>query len=330
MTDKRRDWAYLRMRWVSVFPALLLLLLSCEGIEVKRVAFMQMRPVGDNLLVLGHVPKELTGYGQMGRVALVSKEGKILATVDERTTFAVEAVGADVVWLTRETPTGDLSAHDIRTLAPIKGISEAIAAHPVLSNHHEVEGSYAGSPVLVGPNSRKYSINETGKIEQLPDDVEIDEGPPIEGSDRDSARILAEPVRKGASARDDKILETLDNASILSQSPEVLGAETKDVLVQSTLYTTEGMSVQIQRVTPMGEVSWVAAIPDLAKPVSIAGAEAKLVSITRLGGETWLLLRSSKQERHRGEDYYEVEHRIVRLDPETGTAAASHLITGGP
>ena len=74
---------------------------------------------------------------------------------------------------------------------------------------------------------------------------------------------------------------------------------------------------------------WSVAIAELAAPISVNEAETTLVAITRLGDSTWLLIRSENESRARGEQYYEVEHRIVRLDLESGKAAESHRVSDG-
>lgn len=89
-------------------------------------------------------------------------------------------------------------------------------------------------------------------------------------------------------------------------------------------------SSQISRVAPAGEILWTSTLAELAAPLTLSDAETKLVTLTPRGDAAWLLIRASKTSRHQQTDYYEVEHRLVRLDVKTGAAAESHTVKQKP
>lgn len=289
-----------------------------------------MRAAGDGLILVGHTPDELTGEQLLGRVALMDTKGLIHHKLDERTVFAIEGVTGDAVWLTRKTATHDLSANAIDTLAPIPGVAEAIAAHPVLSTTYDVLGTYDGKAVLQGANSRSYTVDTSGTIETLAEGVAVDKPAARSSGKRDEVRPRLEPIPKKGSARDVKIRAALDNPTAFSDSRAALGSDSPDLLVHSTALATGSVSSQISRVAPSGDIVWSATLAELAAPVTVADAETTLVALTPRGGATWLLIRASKMSRHQQTDYYEVEHRLIRLDVNTGKAAESYTVEDKP
>lgn len=319
-----------RTRLLVWIPLALAAITSCKAVQAERVAFMQMRAAGDGLVVVGHIPDELTGEQRLGRIALMDTKGVLQHKLDERTVFAIEGITPEVIWITRKTATRDLSANAIDTLAPKPGIAEAIAAHPVLSTTYDVVGVHEGKAVLQGANRRNYTVDLAGTIETLAKDAAIDEPPATSGGKRDAVRLRLEPIPKKGSDRDVKIHAALDNATAFTDSAAVLGPDSADLLVYSTVLGKGSVSSQLSRVAPSGELLWSATLAELAAPVAIADAEMKLVALTPLGDATWLLIRASKTSRHQQTDYYEVEHRLVRLDVSTGKAAESHTVRNKP
>ncbi len=287
---------------------------------------MQMRAAGGDLLLVGHIPDELTGEQRLGRVALMDTKGIVHHKLDERTVFAIEGVTRDVVWITRNTATRDLSANTIDTLAAKPGIAEAIAAHPVLSTTYDVLGMHEGRPVLEGADSKRYTVDVEGTIETLAKDAAIDPPPATSGGKRDQVRLRLEPIPTQNTERAAKIRAALDNAVAFADGGAVLGGDSPDLLVHSTVFANGSTATQISRVAPSGDVLWSATPEALAGPVAVANAEFELVALTPLGGATWLLVRASNTSRYQQQDYYEVEHRLVRLDASTGTAAESHTV----
>lgn len=49
-----------------------------------------------------------------------------------------------------------------------------------------------------------------------------------------------------------------------------------------------------------------------------------------MGDTTRLLIRASKTSRHQQNDYYDVEHRLIRLDLATGKPAEAHRVKSKP
>ena len=303
---------------------------ACKDLQADRVAYMQMREAGDGLLVVGHIPDEVTGEQRLGRVALLDTNGLIHHKLDERTVFAIEGITPEVIWITRETATGDLSANATDTLEPKPGIAQAIAAHPVLSTTYDVQGMLEGKLVLQGPNSRSYTIDSSGAIEPLAEDAAFEKSPPTSGGKRDQVRLRLEPIPTRGDERGVKIHAALDNATAFSDSTAILGSDSGDLLVHSTVFAKGSVSPQISRVAPTGDLLWTATLDELAAPVTIGEAELKLVALTPLGDATWLLIRASNTSRQQQKDYYEVEHRLVQLDVGTGKVAASHTVKNKP
>lgn len=311
-------------------PLALATMPGCKDLQAERVAYMQMRAAGGGLLVVGQIPDEVTGEQRLGRVALMDTNGLIHHKLEERTACAIEGITAEVIWITRKTATGDLSANATDTLEPKPGIAEAIAAHPVLSTTYEVLGMLEDKLVLRGANNRSYSIDAAGAIEPIAEDAAFDSSPPISGGKRDQGRLRLEPISTRGDERGVKIHAALDNATAFSDSVATLGSDSGDLLVHSTVFAKGSVSPQISRVAPSGDILWTASLAELAAPITVAEAEIKLVALTPLGDAAWLLIRASKMSRQQQTDYYEVEHRLVQLDVSTGQAAASHTVRNKP
>ncbi len=323
----------LRRRGARLLATISLLLTTapaCKDLQAERVAYMQMQPAGDGLLVVGHIPDALTGEQRLGRIALLDTKGIIQHTLDERTVFAVEGITPEVVWITRKTITGDLSANATDTLAPMPGIGEALAGHPVLSTSYNALGMHGDKLVLEGADSRRYTIDAAGSIETLAEGATIEAPPPTTGGLRDQVGLRLEPLPKGADERNARIHAALDNPTAFTDSTTLLGADSTDLLVQSTVFAEGTASSQISRVSATGDILWSATLAKLAAPLTIQDAETKLVALTPLGDTAWLLIRASTMSRHQQQDYYEVEHRLVRLDVGTGAAAESHTVRARP
>lgn len=327
MMNLSRRCKRLLLLWL---PLALATVPGCEDLQAVRVAYMQMQPAGDGLLVVGHIPDEVTGQQRLGRVALMDTNGVIHHKLDERTVFAIEGITPEVIWITRKTATGNLSANSTDTLAPKPGIAQAVAAHPVLSTKYDVLGMHEGKLVLKGANGRSYTIDAAATIETLAEDAAIEKSPPTSGGKRDQVRLRLEPVPKKGDERGLKIHAELDNATAFSDSASILGSDSADLLVKSTVFAKGSVSSQISRVGPSGDILWNATLAELAAPVTIAEAELKLVALTPVGDATWLLIRASNTSRQQQKDYYEVEHRLVQLDVSTGKAAASHTVKNKP
>jgi len=313
-------------RLVACLPLILATMSGCKAVQAERIALMQMQAAGDGLVVVGHIPDELTGEQGLGRIGLMDTKGVIHHKLDERTVFAIEGITPDVIWVTRKTATNDLSANAIDTLAPKAGITEALDGHPVLSTAYDVLGTHDGKAVLQGADSRSYTIDATGAVAKLPEGATVSKPATTTGGKRDQVRLNLEPIPKKGSDRNVKIHAELDNPSLFSDSAAVLGKDSPDILVQSTAFATGSVSSQLSRVAASGEVLWNATLADLAAPVAVADAELKLVALTPLGDATWLLIRASKTSRQQQTDYYEVEHRLVRLDASNGKAAEAHTV----
>ncbi len=300
---------------------------GCESLQAERIAYMQMQVAGDGFVLAGHIPDEVTGEQRLGRVALMDTKGVIGHKLSERTVFAIEGVTPEVIWITRETATRTLSANATHSLTAKPGIAEALAAHPVLSNTYDVLGMHEGKPVLQGANRRRYTIDAQGAIEELAGSAAVDKTrPPTSGGKRDQVRLRLEPIPNKGDERGVKIHAALDNPTAFTDSPAVLGADSPDLLVQSTAFAKGSVSSQISRVAPSGEILWSATVAELAAPVTVADPKIELVAFTPLGDAAWLLIRASNNTRHQQQDYYEVEHRLVRLEVSTGKAAEAHTV----
>lgn len=312
--------------WLRCIPLALALLPACKNIQAERIAFMQMQPAGDGFVLAGHIPDEVTGEQRLGRVALIDTKGLIHHKLDERTVFGIEGITSDVIWITRKTATKDLSANATDTLAPQPAIAKAIAEHPVLSTTCDVLGTHEGKAVLEGADGRSYTIDTAGTIAKLADGASIEKPAATSGGKRDQVALQLEPIPNKGSDRDKKIRAKLDNPTMFSQSAAVLGADSPDILVNSTVLAKGSVSSQLSRVDPSGAIVWDVTLAELAAPVTITDAQTKLVALTSLGDATWLLIRASNSTRHQQTDYYEVEHRLVRIDPSTGNAAEAHTV----
>jgi len=319
---------HLCQRLLVWLPLLLGAVPACKDLQASRIAYMQMQPAGEGFVVAGHIPDEVTGEQRLGRVALMDTNGVIHHKLDERTVFAIEGITSEVIWITRKTATKDLSANTTDTLAPKPGITEAIAAHPVLSTSYDVLGLHEGKLVLQGANSRSYTIDAAGSIEPLTEDTDTEKSPPRSEGNRDQVRPRLEPIPK--SDRGTKIHAALDNASAFTDSATVLGAASPDLVVLSTAFAKGSVSSQISRVGPSGMILWTSSLAELAAPLKLSEAETKLVALTPHGDATWLLIRASKTTRHQQTDYYEVEHRLLRLDVDTGAAAEVSTVRNEP
>ncbi|MEM7158346.1 MAG: hypothetical protein AAF799_36240 [Myxococcota bacterium] len=273
--------------------ALLAVVPGCKKAEAVHIAYSQLFAAGDQLLLVGSVPDELTGYRELNRIALVGTDGAVRKSVDERNAFHVAGVTSDVVWLSRGTAPPGLEARALDTLAPQPGIADALKGHDALAATYDVIGIQDGRAVLDGPDGKRYSVDRSGAIAPLAGDAEVRPKP-----------------SKRVPARDETVLGT-DPPSVL-----VFGSDFQGGAPVETL----------SREDANGTTAWTTAVTELAAPVGIDEAKVSLVGTARLGESVWLVTRASRTTRRDQQDYYEVEHRLVRLDPATGRATESHLI----
>lgn len=273
--------------------ALLALVPGCKKVEAVHIAYTQVFAAGDQLLLVGSVPDELTGYSELHRIALVGTDGRVRKSVDERSVFHVAGVTADVVWLSRGGAPPGLEARALDTLAVEPGIAEALKGHDALAATYDVLGIHEGRAALDGPDGNRYSVDVSGTIAPLAADA---------------------PVLPRAAKR------------VPARDEAVLGTDPPSVLVHGTEFKGGAPLETLGREDANGTTAWTTTVADLAAPVGIKDAKVSLVGTARLGDAVWLVTRASRTTRENQQDYYEVEHRLVRLDPATGTASESHLV----
>ena len=325
--------ALLRKWWpmllaVLAVPAIAMIVRCTSGPSIIPITDV-VEVDGGELLVVGTSGRDTDTY-RTGRLMRVAADGSVVIHVDTDGPFDLVGIAGDVLWVrSRDHGVHARRLSDLMLLDATYGKTDAV---PTLKANGSPLGLSGDAAVLQGADGFPWTMTPDGVVERQAKDFQY--------AHRRTADVLgpadAELPSGCVSGNPQELRQALEKH--MTQPVAVPCIRRRGLLAfegpegRLVTHRPEGLRTALARVTPDGEVTWSVDVGDLVagQPFEEDDGAVTFAWVGRLKGGLHALVQSRAFKRtSEGDDYEIVEHRLVQIDPGSGTAQGLFAIVPG-